>query len=84
MSLGGEYGMQRVRARHLEKLALELGLDPTLVLERARALAQRTGDQAASVASEIRRGGITHPIVRKLGAAIEARSAECRAWLGGG
>jgi serine/threonine-protein kinase HipA len=77
MSIGGEYRMEYVHARHFEKLEVDAGPLREPLVARARALAERVEALAPAVATEVRRAGVRHPILAKLSSAIQARAAAC-------
>ena len=82
MSIGGEYRLHAISARHFRKLAVALRLDAEAVVERVRSLVRRTPDAVADVEAALRRTGIGHPIVDELASRLIARAATCAAALG--
>lgn len=81
MSVGGEYGMHAIRARHVAKLAAELRLDETKTVTRFRDLAATVARDAKPLAAELRAEGLDGSFLERLATAIAARAAQCVKWL---
>lgn len=81
MSIGGEYGMHAIHARHVAKLASELRLDEAATVARFRALAEAVEQHAPTLREELRAEGLTSPILDPLASAIGRRAAQCAARL---
>jgi serine/threonine-protein kinase HipA len=82
MKIGGEYRVRDVAARHFRKLAVELRLDPDETVDRVRRLAVALAERVEPVRKQARRDGLTHPIVGRLVAQLEARARHCMDALG--
>jgi serine/threonine-protein kinase HipA len=77
MSLGGEYGMHAIHARHVAKLAHELHLDDARTIDRFRALAHAVGEHSSALRDELRHEGLESPILDPLATAIARRARDC-------
>jgi serine/threonine-protein kinase HipA len=82
MKIGGEYRVRDVTARHFEKLAAELRLDPDATLARVRQLAAALAENVEPIRKQARRERLTHPIVGRLCALLAARAQHCLQALG--
>ena len=76
MSIGGEYGMHAIRARHIVKLATELRLDEQETLARFRDLAANVAREAEPLARQLRDEGLDTPLVATLATAVAERAIQ--------
>ncbi len=81
MSIGGEYGLHTIRARHWASLAKEARLPEAEVFRRVVALANACTEHARPLARDLRAHGLEHPILDTLAPAIEKRAASCARWI---
>ena len=66
MKIGSSYRIQQIRRRDWEKLARELRLTPSGVLDRIANLAGRIPDGAEAVAKTIHKEGVRHPVISRI------------------
>lgn len=81
MSLGGEYAMHTIRARHVSKLAAELRLDERRTLTRFADIAATVARESERLAAQLRSEGLDAPILDTLTAALTKRARQCVKWL---
>lgn len=75
MNIGGEGNPKKLQAKHWQRLAQDLGVNPVLLTKRAKQLAQRM-DMSIPIAA--RQLNLTeHPIVSKIYAVLQERAT----WL---
>ena len=66
MKIGSNYRIQQIRRRDWKKLARELRLTPSGVLDRIADLAGRIPDGAEAVAKTIHKEGVRHPVISRI------------------
>ena len=66
MKIGSNYRIQQIRRRDWEKLARELRLTPSGVLDRIADLAGRIPGGAEAVAKTIHKEGVRHPVISRI------------------
>lgn len=81
MKIGGQYLLRRIGGSQWRRLALDVGLQADAVLERARWMTEALPDAAADVLRAARADGLSHPIVRRLGARLTERARSATAAL---
>lgn len=81
MKLGGEYRIQDIRARHVERMAGEVRHSPEELKERARDLAARLPDLASDVAAAVGEEGLGHALIGRLKDQVIARAREVEGYF---
>ncbi|HEY5744383.1 MAG TPA: hypothetical protein VIS99_17795 [Terrimicrobiaceae bacterium] len=66
MKIGSNYRIQQIRRRDWKKLARELRLTPSGVLDRIADLAGQIPDRAEAVAKTIHKEGVRHPVISRI------------------
>jgi len=82
MKIGGTYRLRDIGISQWKKLAAELRLDADSLISRIAEFAELLPVQADEVRKRIEAEGLSHPLIRKLAKALEARAAQCRKRLG--
>ncbi|MBV9949385.1 MAG: hypothetical protein JOZ69_21255 [Myxococcales bacterium] len=77
MRIGGKYRLREIGLRQWAKFATELKLPPERVAEHVHRIAGALPDLASDVLDRTEREGLSHPIVRRLAAAVSRRAREC-------
>ena len=83
MKLGGEYRFRNIRVRHWRRQAEELGVDADALVRRVDDLAAQLANRVLDVERSMTEEGLTHPLIRRLGARLTARVKTCRRVLAG-
>lgn len=81
MKVGGEYRLYNIATRHWEKLAKELGLDSTVLIDRLRQMAERLPDEASKTCQAAKESGLNNPIIDHLVDKIAGRAVSCAKML---
>jgi serine/threonine-protein kinase HipA len=81
MSIGGNYKVREISGYHWSKLATQLRLQRTDLLERVERMTSSIPERGAKLEQELTRSGLNHPVIRALTDALEPRCAECSAAL---
>ena len=77
MKLGGVYRLRDTGLHAWRKLAGELELDETTVVDRVGRMAASMPDTASAVAKRERENGLNHPVVDRLVERLQERSLRC-------
>jgi serine/threonine-protein kinase HipA len=77
MKIGGEYRLRDVGSRQWRKLAAELKIPETPILERVAALAEAVITETPLVQKGLSTEGLDHPIIDKLADCLTVRAAAC-------
>ena len=78
MRLGGEYRLRNIGRRQWQKLATELRLDPEPFFTKVVRMAEAIPDHASTVAQQLGKEGLHHPVLTRLRDRLTARALECR------
>ena len=78
MKVGGEYRLRNIGLRHWQRLATELRLDETKLIDRIRAMAQAMPDQAATTQEQIEGQGLSHVTITRLYKRLATRAVACQ------
>ena len=78
MKLGGEYRFGNIQARHWERMARDIRLDPDQVIQRVDEFARQLPDRAADAQRRMLEEGIDHPLLPRLARRLTARATACR------
>jgi serine/threonine-protein kinase HipA len=78
MKIGGTYRLRDIGRTQWQKLAAEVAVDASALIERAHSLAETLPDQASQVLNEARKSGLRHTVLARLGSALVARAEHCR------
>lgn len=82
MRVGGEYQLGIIAGRHWCRLARSIALDADSVIERVRALAERTPDAFSQAVGDAGLGGLGSRLPARLVDAVADRAARCRSLVG--
>ena len=82
MKIGGEARLGYTQARHWTRLARDVGLAASEVLESCASLAAAISGRLPGIVQTARNDGLDHPILDRLEEAILARAEVCRAKVG--
>ena len=82
MKIGGEARLGYTQARHWTRLARDVGLAASEVLESCASLAAAISERLPGIVQTARNDGLDHPILNRLEEAILARAEVCRAKVG--
>jgi serine/threonine-protein kinase HipA len=83
MKIGGEYRLRNIGLRHWQKLAAELRLDGTKLIDRIRTMAEALPDRATAIQKQIKGEGLSHVTVARLGTRLRTRAVACQSLLRG-
>jgi serine/threonine-protein kinase HipA len=78
MKLGGEYRFSNIQARHWERMARDIRLDPDQVIQRVDSFARHLPDYATDTQRRMMEEGIDHPLLPRLARRLAARAAACQ------
>lgn len=81
MKIGGEYRVRDIGPRQWRTLASDLRLDPDETIERVRGLASLVPERAAIIRDRVKKEGLRHKIIDRLGDALASRAEKCRRTL---
>ncbi|WP_420633971.1 HipA domain-containing protein [Candidatus Palauibacter sp.] len=82
MKIGGEARLGYTQARHWARLARDVGLAASEVLESCASLAAAISGRLPGIVQTARNDGLDHPILNRLEEAILARAEVCRTEVG--
>jgi serine/threonine-protein kinase HipA len=82
MKIGGEYLLRNIRLYHWNKMAAELRLEPTSLIQRVDSLAKQLPELAEKIRQQLLKEGLEHQILTRLTETITERSIWCRQTLG--
>ena len=82
MKIGERYRMSEIRRGDWLKLAKQLGLDSEPLLERIRHMADAIPDLAPEVGTELKRAGLTDPVIDRLVTRLVGRARSCLKLIG--
>ena len=78
MKLGGEYRFSNIQARHWERMARDMRLNPDQVIQRVNDFARQLPDCAADAQRRMLEEGIDHPLLPRLARRLATRATACR------
>jgi serine/threonine-protein kinase HipA len=81
MKYGGEYRFDRIRGRHLDRLAGELGMSPAAARQRAAEVSSRTLDARESARERLPEGWRDASILAVIDALIDEAAGQLRAGI---
>lgn len=81
MKIGGEYRLRNIGLRHWQRLATELRLDESTIIDRIRVMASTLPDHATDVQKLIEEEGLSHATITKLSERLKTRASACQKLL---
>lgn len=81
MKIGGEYRLRSIGLRHWQKLAAELRLNDTKLIDRIRTMAQALSDQVTTIQEQIEGEGLSHVTITRLCTRLKTRAVACQRLL---
>lgn len=75
MKIGGEYRLRNIRGYHWRKLAVELKVDPDIMVSRVAQFASQVANQISAVKQAAIKEGLKHTIIPRLADAVAKRAA---------
>jgi serine/threonine-protein kinase HipA len=74
MKIGGQYRVQRIGLAEWRRLAADLTLDPTTLIDRIVSMARSIPDRALQIARDMKKAGLKHDVIDRLATRLAARA----------
>jgi serine/threonine-protein kinase HipA len=81
MKIGGEYRLRNIGLRKWQKLAAELRLEDTKLIDGIRSMAQALPDHVATIQKRLEGEGLSHTTITRLCTRLKTRAVNCQRLL---